>query len=116
VLILNVIGLLNKIYRYADVVYIGNGFGKSIHNVQEPAVFGVPIITGPHIKKFKEAVDLQQLGGLLTIQNYQELKENLDRLLTDKNLRKQKGDVTQKYALQNIGATDKIINYLKANL
>ena len=116
VLILNTIGLLNKIYRYADVVYIGNGFGKSIHNVQEPAVFGVPIITGPHIEKFKEAIDLQHLGGLTTVNNYQELKTNLDRLLTGKDLRLQKANITKDYALQNIGATDKIINYLKAYL
>jgi len=116
VLILNTIGVLNKIYRHADIVYIGNGFGKSIHNVQEPAVFGVPIITGPHIEKFKEAVDLQQLGGLITIHNYQELKTHLDRLLTDEDLRLKKAKITKDYALQNIGATDKIINYLKKNL
>jgi len=116
VLILNTIGVLNKIYRYAEMVYIGNGFGKSIHNVQEPAVFGVPILTGPNIKKFKEAVDLQHLGGLTTIHNYQELKTNLDQLLTDKDLRLKKANITKDYALKNIGATDKIINYLKKNL
>ena len=116
VLILNTIGLLNKIYRYADVVYIGNGFGKSIHNVQEPAIFGVPILTGPHIEKFKEAVDLQRLGGLVIIQNFQELIDELDRLLTDEDLRKQKAIITKNYALKNIGATDKIVNFLRANL
>lgn len=112
VLILNTIGLLNKIYKDADLVYIGNGFGKSIHNIQEPAVFGVPIITGPHIEKFKEAVDLKMLGGLVTIQNYAELQNILDNLIQNPDLRKQKAKITKEYALKNVGATDKIMKHL----
>jgi len=116
VVILNTIGLLNKIYRYADLVYIGNGFGKSIHNIQEPAVFGVPIITGPHIQKFKEALDLKSLGGLITIQNYQNLKNTLDTLLNNDELRKEKARITKDYALKNVGATQKIMAFLKGKL
>ena len=116
VLILNTIGLLNKIYADADLAYIGNGFGKSIHNIQEPAVFGIPIITGPHIHKFKEALDLKVLGGLIAIKNYQELKLALDRLIQQPDLRREKADITKKYVLQNIGATDIIMNYLKTEL
>ena len=112
VLILNTIGLLNKIYVYASIVYIGNGFGKSIHNIQEPAVFGVPIITGPHIDKFKEAVDLKILGGLITIENYRELQSILDNLILNQDLRKQKARITKEYALKNVGATDKIMKHL----
>jgi len=113
VLILNTIGLLNKIYVDADIVYIGNGFGKSIHNIQEPAVFGVPIITGPHIDKFKEAVDLKIAGGLITINNFAELKAALDRLIQKPYLRKQKAGITKTYALQNVGATDKIMKHIR---
>ena len=116
VLIIDNIGLLNKIYRYADIVYIGNGFGKSIHNIQEPAVYGVPIITGPHIEKFKEAVDLQKSGGLSLIHNAQELESILNRLLTQSKLRKQKASITRDYALQNVGATQKIMKHLKTFL
>ncbi len=113
VLILNTIGLLNKIYADADMVYIGNGFGKSIHNIQEPAVFGVPIITGPHIDKFKEAVDLKMLGGLVSIQNYAELQNILDNLIQNPDLREQKARITKEYALKNVGATDKIMKHLE---
>ena len=112
VLILNTIGLLNKIYAEANIVYIGNGFGKSIHNIQEPAVFGVPIITGPHIEKFKEAVDLKMLGGLVSIQNYTEFKHILDNLIQNPDLREQKALITRDYALKNVGATDKIMKRL----
>ncbi len=116
VLLIDNIGLLNKIYRYADVVYIGNGFGKSIHNIQEPAVYGVPIITGPHINKFNEAVDLQQLGGLTVISNGNELQNILDKLLKNNELRKQKALITKNYARQNLGATQKIMNHLNTVL
>ncbi len=112
VLILNTIGMLNKIYKDADIVYIGNGFGKSIHNIQEPAVFGVPIITGPHIEKFKEAIDLKIAGGLVSINNYTELKNALDSLIQNPELRKQKAGITKTYALQNVGATEKIMTHL----
>ena len=113
VLILNTIGMLNQIYKDADIVYIGNGFGKSIHNIQEPAVFGVPIITGPHIDKFKEAVDLKIAGGLISINNYTELKNILDSLIQNPELRQQKAGITKTYALQNVGATDNIMTHLR---
>jgi 3-deoxy-D-manno-octulosonic-acid transferase len=116
ILIIDTIGLLNKIYRYADIVYIGNGFGKSIHNIQEPAVYGVPVITGPHIHKFKEAVDLHRLGGLVVIHNQNELHDVLDSLTAQPALRKEKAKITRNYALQNAGATEKILKYLQNKL
>jgi 3-deoxy-D-manno-octulosonic-acid transferase len=115
VLILNTIGLLNKTYKYADIVYIGGGFGKSIHNIQEPAVFGVPIITGTKISKFKEAVDLHSLGGLNSIENQNDFDVLVNQLLTDDVLRKEKATITKQYALKNVGATEKIIKFLTQN-
>ncbi len=113
VLIINVIGLLNKTYKYADIVYIGNGFGKSIHNIQEPAVFVVPIITGPNIHKFNEAKDLQQLGGLVVIRQASEFGEVMNRLINDAALRSEKAEITGNYAKRNIGATQKIMMFLE---
>jgi 3-deoxy-D-manno-octulosonic-acid transferase len=116
VLIINTIGLLNRIYKYADIVYIGNGFGKSIHNIQEPAVYGVPIITGPNIQKFKEAVDLEKTGGLITIQNQNDLNKHLKMLIDNEKLRQKKAEITKKYAQKNVGATDKIMQLLQDEL
>ncbi len=112
ILVLNTIGLLNKAYRYADWVYIGGGFGKSIHNIQEPAVFGVPIITGPKIKKFNEAVDLQKLGGLLVVNNQNDFDKTMDLLASNIQERKKCGKVTKDYALKNVGATEKIFKQI----
>ncbi len=116
VLILDSIGLLKYTYRYADVVYIGNGFGKSIHNVQEPAVYGVPIVTGPNIGHFNEAKALQKLGALMTVQSYVDLKKTLDKLWQNPDLRAHKAQLTKEYISINLGATQKIMSHLNKQL
>ncbi len=80
VLIIDTIGMLSFIYQYADVAYIGGGFGKGIHNILEAATFGIPVIFGPKHMKFKEAVDLLELEGGFTISNKKEFAELLSTL------------------------------------
>lgn len=116
ILILDTIGMLNKAYRYANIVYVGNGFGKSIHNIQEPAIYGVPIITGPHIQKFKEAVDLAALGGLVVVRDQKSLDQIVDNLLLNPKLAEEKSAITKQYSLRNLGASDKIINFITKQL
>lgn len=65
VLVVDCIGILSSLYRYADVSYIGGGFGRGIHNTLEAACYGLPVIFGPNYHKFKEAKDLLALGALL---------------------------------------------------
>ncbi len=112
ILILDTIGLLNKTYYYADWVYIGNGFGKSIHNIQEPAIYGIPIITGPNIHKFKEAEDLKKKGGLIKINSQNEFNKAVELLKNKPEARQTKGKIVREYALKNQGATDKILSHL----
>ena len=46
VFIVDTIGFLSKIYSYANIAYVGGAKGTTgLHNILEPAVFGVPIIT-----------------------------------------------------------------------
>lgn len=80
VLIIDTIGMLSFIYQYADVAYIGGGFGKGIHNILEAATFGIPVVFGPKHTKFKEAVDLLELEGGFTISNKKEFAELLSTL------------------------------------
>jgi 3-deoxy-D-manno-octulosonic-acid transferase len=67
VLIVDTIGLLTKIYSYADVAYVGGGFATGLHNTLEPAVFAIPVIIGPNYSGFREAEDLVQLGGIVSV-------------------------------------------------
>lgn len=108
VLFVDTIGLLSSIYQYADVSYIGGGFGKGIHNTLEAAVFGAPVIFGPRYKRFGEAVALKKLGGGITIRNRKQL-QSVWKELSDLNLRKQKGDVAKTFVRQSKGVVNKIL-------
>lgn len=80
VLVIDNVGLLSRIYRFGRVAYIGGGFGKSIHNTLEPAVYGLPVIFGPRYQKFPEAVSLKKLGGGIVIQNFLEFSATMEKL------------------------------------
>ncbi|WP_133507288.1 3-deoxy-D-manno-octulosonic acid transferase [Flavobacterium chryseum] len=111
VLIIDTIGLLTKIYSYGTIAYVGGGFGNpGIHNILEPATFGIPILIGPNYSNFAEAIQLVELGGCIVISNKEELKSNLDDLITNENLLKEKGKICASYIQNNTGATNSIMN------
>ncbi|KRD08116.1 3-deoxy-D-manno-octulosonic acid transferase [Flavobacterium sp. Root901] len=110
VFIIDTIGILTKIYSYGTIAYVGGGFGNpGIHNILEPAAFGMPIIIGPNYSNFAEAVSLVGLQGCMAISTFSELKEILDRLLNDKNLLAQKSNISRSFIQDNKGATDTIM-------
>ena len=113
VLIIDAIGFLTKIYAYADLAYLGGAAGTTgLHNILEPATFGVPIITGSHISKFPEAQDLRKLAGLFTVSSQEEAHEILNQLVTDKSFREKTGMIAGHFISENTGATRQICDYL----
>jgi 3-deoxy-D-manno-octulosonic-acid transferase len=116
VLVIDSIGILSQVYQYADFVYIGGGFGQSIHNIQEPVTFGCPVIFGPRYQKFSEAVDLIRLGGAFTVNNQGQLLETAQKLMQDETYRNQCSAVCTSYVSKQTGATDKIMNHLQQHL
>lgn len=116
VMIVDTIGLLTKIYSYADAVYVGGAFKTGLHNILEPATFGVPIVIGPEYSKFKEAVDLVALKGCISINNQDEFSSIFNQLKTDEDFRKETGEINQNYIQQNKGATKKIMEYINEKL
>jgi 3-deoxy-D-manno-octulosonic-acid transferase len=113
VFIIDTIGILTKIYAAADVAYVGGGLKTGLHNILEPATFGIPVVIGNKYDKFKEAVDLVKIGGCISINNRKEFTENLINLKNDENFRKLTGVINRKYIEDNLGATKLIMNYLK---
>lgn len=112
VLIIDNMGILSSIYRYASIAYIGGGFGVSIHNILEATVYSIPVIFGPAHTKMKEASDLIQNGGGFCIQDLDELKVVLQKL--DNKLPLQKSAITAGlYVKNNAGGTKKILSFLK---
>ncbi|WP_430400064.1 3-deoxy-D-manno-octulosonic acid transferase [Flavobacterium sp.] len=113
VFIIDTIGILTKIYSYADIAYVGGGFGNpGVHNILEPATFGLPIVIGPNYSHFAEATALVNIEGCISIQNQTQLNETFDLLLQNEDERLEKGHICSTFVQMNKGATDKIINHL----
>lgn len=110
VLIVDTIGLLSSIYQYADLAYIGGGFGVGIHNTLEAAIFGMPIVFGPNYLKFNEAHAMVKLGVAYPVNNYPELKTILDPLLADRKKRESIALKCTHFTSQNLGATQTILS------
>lgn len=108
-LIVDNIGYLSRLYKYASVCYVGGGFNKSgHHNILEAAVYGKPVITGPNFEKFKESVDLKKLGGSFTIKNAAELTEVMQEMKISTA-----STIAENYVKENAGATAVILNWLQ---
>jgi len=105
VLIIDSIGLLSSVYKYADISVIGGGFGKGIHNILEPATWGIPVIFGPNYNKFNEANELLKTGGAMTFGNYSRFESIINDLLTDQVLLMKSSETSLQYVKKNLGAS-----------
>ncbi|TDQ75921.1 3-deoxy-D-manno-octulosonic acid transferase [Sphingobacterium yanglingense] len=112
VLVIDNIGMLSSLYYYADIAYIGGGFGAGIHNTLEAVAYGKPVIFGPKYEKFQEALDLVTLMVGFSISNYAELRE-VFAALQDVEKRKEIGNMGLEYVKQRAGATQIIMKYLE---
>ena len=110
VLIIDCFGLLSSIYGYADVTYVGGGFGVGIHNVLEAGVWGVPVIFGPNNQRFQEAQGLKACGGGFDIQNYADFEQLMLRFEQNPQLLQQAGISAGDYVKSLAGATDTVFN------
>lgn len=112
-LIIDNIGMLSSLYQYADIAYIGGGFGAGIHNTLEAAAFGMPVIFGPKYDKFKEAKDLVELKAGFSISSQDELNTVAGVLMSDEAARYAAAISAKNYVQQNVGATAAIMKYIK---
>lgn len=113
VLIVDTIGLLSKIYSYAAIAYVGGAMGNTgLHNILEPATFGVPIVIGKNYHKFPEALKLEDLAGLYSVEDATSCTEILEKFVTDKKFRQQTGMICGHYINSNTGATRTILEHL----
>jgi 3-deoxy-D-manno-octulosonic-acid transferase len=109
VLIIDNIGMLSSAYRYAYISAIGGGFGKGIHNILEPACWGIPVMFGPRFKKFREAVELIASGGAKSFVTYKDFELILTEWLATTDHYTMAAREAGDYVKQHIGATDIII-------
>ncbi|MBD5222444.1 MAG: 3-deoxy-D-manno-octulosonic acid transferase [Bacteroidales bacterium] len=113
VLIIDCFGLLSSAYAYCDVAYVGGGFGAGLHNINEAAVYDIPVIYGPNNKKFIEAREMAECGGGVPIASASDFETAANLLLgEDDKERRLRGDAAGKYIRSKLGATQKIYDFI----
>lgn len=114
VLIIDNVGMLSRLYKYAYITYVGGGLtNNGVHNVLEAAVYGKPVLHGSVYKKYHEAVELVKSGGAIVIKNVDELNKKLFFLLNNEDEYRKISEASKNYVQKNKGATDKIMRYIQ---
>ena len=110
VLIIDCFGLLSSIYHYADVTYVGGGFGVGIHNTLEAAVWDVPVIFGPNNERFQEAQGLKACGGGYEITGADDFRRIMQRFIDTPQTITESGRQSGAFVQQMTGATKKVLS------
>jgi 3-deoxy-D-manno-octulosonic-acid transferase len=114
VLVIDNVGMLSRLYKYATITYVGGGFTRDgIHNILEAAVYGKPVLFGPNYKKYREAEELIEKGGAFSVTKNEELKIRIEHLLNDSRAYHNVSKASFAYIRENKGATEKIMSYIQ---
>jgi len=113
IILVDSIGVLLSLYQYADIAFVGGSFKEKVHNVLEPAVFGIPVLVGPKFQNSNEAIALQQLGGIISVNDEQELFLTLKKIFTNEILKNDIGRICKAFVEQHRGATEKIVKHVE---
>lgn len=116
VLVIDVVGLLAKLYLLGDITFVGGSFRGSVHNVMEPAALQKPVIFGPTIHNAYEAMLLQHRGAGILVKDAQEMAEAFHDLLVKPDERERLGCIAEEVIAENLGAAEKTLAYVKAQL
>ncbi len=116
IIIIDSIGILLTLYYYADIAYVGGSFKQGIHNVLEPAIYGIPVLFGPKIDNSQEALQLAELGCGFVVNNKKQAYRVLRKLSSNDAQRKSIGEISGSYVNSHTGATEKILNEINSIL
>ncbi len=114
ILIVDTVGMLTKIYAYANVSYVGGGFTKTgVHNTLEPAVYGVPVIFGPNYENYFEAIDLLENEGAVRFIDPYDFDQKMTNLIENEAERAERGIAAWNYIREKPNSSNLIMDYLK---
>ncbi len=116
IIVVDSVGILMSLYQYADVSYVGGSFRQGIHNVLEPAVYGIPVVYGPKHENSQEAQELVRRGGGFVVRDQQECYRTLRTLLGDDAVRSNAGAASLALVKENIGATERFVKKMEGVL
>lgn len=114
VLIVDAVGFLSRLYRYATITYVGGGFTRDgIHNILEAAVWARPVLFGPNYKKYREAKEMIESGGAFSFETAAALNKLADDLLASENHLQEAGTKAKNYIVSNTGATGAVMAFIQ---
>jgi 3-deoxy-D-manno-octulosonic-acid transferase len=116
IIIVDCIGLLLTLYSYGHVAYVGGGFGEGVHNVLEPAIYGIPVMFGPKNKNAQEAQELQEIGCGFEIIDESGIYKNIFHFFSDEKYRSELGKIAYEHVMGNIGASENIVKEIMSYL
>ena len=109
VLVIDRVGILPLLYATARVAYVGGGFGRQVHNVLEPAVYGIPVLFGPRHRRVPEARALIAADGAFEVNHSRELFQRLRRCLTDSAFCRQAGQHAGEVVRAHLGSSRRVL-------
>lgn len=113
IILVDSIGILTALYQYAHVAYVGGSFKQGIHNVLEPAVYGIPVLYGPKHHNSQEAVELARRGGGTVVHDQQDCYKALRTLFNNKKASAKAGAISLNLVKENVGATERFLAHLE---
>lgn len=116
ILVIDNIGLLSRIYRFADIAFIGGGFGKGLHSTIEASVYGLPVLFGPKHQSFIEPSEMKKLGAGFEVKDQETFIKILSQLLENPEQLKEASEAAYQFVKSKSGAVDHILNKIKAFL
>ncbi len=116
ILFVDNVGMLSSLYRYGKFAWVGGAYSKGLHNILEAACYGAPVFFGNrNYRKFREANELVAKGGAFVIRDAGNLEIEYSRLLNESNY-ELASKASKTYVKENLGATEKILNYVESVL
>lgn len=118
ILIIDNVGMLYSLYRYGKIAYVGGAFKGGLHNILEPAAYGIPVLFGNHPSnaRFRETAGLTAAGGGFPVSDTSELRKIIGKLISEREFYENAARASAEYIISNTGATDKIVHYISSHL
>ncbi len=116
ILIVDTVGQLARLYRQGNFAYVGGSFGSGVHNVLEPAAYGLPLMFGPRHKNSYEAKQLVKIGAADQITTIESARKVISDHISNASNCSRKGELAQSFLSANLGAAERTVDIIEPYL
>lgn len=113
VLIVDEIGILSSLYAKANLAFVGGAFTTGVHNIMEPAAFGLPTFFGPRFRNYATAIRFVEDKLAYSVQDAEELRSSMVPLLKEPDKSKELGLQARNLLEQEAGAAQQCAELIR---